>query len=292
MKTTIVKDLMSKYNLTKKDLFSFCICAVNFLEYYEEECMGDVMRGCPERYFNANSNNTKAAAGALNGEKKEMGWSDEEQFADYMLDIQRIINEATQEGDTMNHFLDEYQRFQKVYKREIMVPIMLGCPVEDYDDNMFFDDKYIRSIANADNLMLFKADEEEREAEIQKYREERAAAIAKKVESNKEDEDFSVLLASIVEVTSLKDVFEEYNKTYYPGRDYKVIPLHKPQLMIIQTGGKSIKDVKDRILYTVKNRVIIAGHDTEEKLIPIEKAFDPVPQIIKDNKVTHMVTYF
>ena len=30
----MVKDLMSKYCLTKKDLFSFCICAVNFLEYY------------------------------------------------------------------------------------------------------------------------------------------------------------------------------------------------------------------------------------------------------------------
>ena len=30
----MVKDLMSKYGLTKKDLFSFCICAVNFLEYY------------------------------------------------------------------------------------------------------------------------------------------------------------------------------------------------------------------------------------------------------------------
>lgn len=292
MKTTIVKDLMSKYDLTKKDLFSFCICAVNFLEYYEEECMGDVMRGCPERYFNANSDNTKAVAGALNGEKKEMGWSDEEQFADYMLDIQRIVNDEIEEGENMYHFLDEYQRFEKVYRREIMVPIMLGCPVEDYDDTRFNDDKYIRFIANADNLMLFKADEEEREAEIQKYREERAAAIAKKVESNKEDEDFSVLLASAIEITSLKDVFEEYNKTYYPGRDYKVIPLHKPQLMIIQTGGKSIKDVKDRILYTVKNRVIIAGHDTEEKLIPIEKVFDPIPQIIIDNKVTHMVTYF
>jgi hypothetical protein len=25
----IVKDMMSKYNLTAKDLFSFCICAVN-----------------------------------------------------------------------------------------------------------------------------------------------------------------------------------------------------------------------------------------------------------------------
>ena len=31
-KIEIVKDLMSKYGLTNKDLFSFCICAVNFLE--------------------------------------------------------------------------------------------------------------------------------------------------------------------------------------------------------------------------------------------------------------------
>ena len=35
MKPTIkiVKNMMSEYGLTNKDLFSFCICAVNFLEY-------------------------------------------------------------------------------------------------------------------------------------------------------------------------------------------------------------------------------------------------------------------
>ena len=68
----IVKDLMTKYDLTDKDLFSFCICAVNFLEYYDEEAMGDVMRECPKKYARADSDNTKAVAGALTGEKNAL----------------------------------------------------------------------------------------------------------------------------------------------------------------------------------------------------------------------------
>ena len=80
--TAIVKDLMSKYGLTKKDLFSFCICAVNFLEYYYEESMYDMMRSCPRRYANADSNNTKAVAGALQGEMEKEKWTEEDQFAD------------------------------------------------------------------------------------------------------------------------------------------------------------------------------------------------------------------
>ena len=87
----IVIDLMSKYDLTSKDLFSFCICAVNFLEYYEEEAMCDVMRNCPGRYAHSDSDNTKAVAGALNGEKKAEGWTDEEQFVYYMKNIQLMI---------------------------------------------------------------------------------------------------------------------------------------------------------------------------------------------------------
>ena len=154
----IVIDLMSKYDLTSKDLFSFCICAVNFLEYYEEEAMCDVMRNCPGRYAHADSDNTKAVAGALNGEKKVEGWTDEEQFVYYMKNIQRIIESNI---DDMSNFLYEYDRFEKVYRREIFVPIMLGCPVEDYDDSQFFDKKYIKSIVNTNNLTILKAYQEE-----------------------------------------------------------------------------------------------------------------------------------
>ena len=147
----IVNDLMSKYDLAKKDLFSFCICAVNFLEYYEEEAMCDVMYNCPDRYAYADSNNTKAVAGALNGEKKAENWTDEEQFLHYIRYIQRIIGDDI---DNLSIVLEEYTRFEKVYRREIFIPIMFGCPVEDYDDSRFYDKKYIESIVNANNLSL------------------------------------------------------------------------------------------------------------------------------------------
>ena len=141
----IVKDLMTKYNLTDKDLFSFCICAVNFLEYYDEEAICDVMRECPKKYARADSDNTKAVAGALNGEKKAEGWTDEEQFFYYMECIQSHVDSDI---NNLSQFLYEFDRFEKVYRREIFVPIMLGCPVEDYDDSRFYDRKYLKSIAN------------------------------------------------------------------------------------------------------------------------------------------------
>ena len=154
----IVNDLMSKYDLTSKDLFSFCICAVNFLEYYEEEAICDVMRECPYKYAHADSDNTRAVAGALNGEKQAMGWTDEEQFFYYMERVQRMVDIDI---NNLSHFMYEFNRFEKVYRREIFVPIMLGCPVEDYDDSRFRDRKYLKSIANANNLAMFKAREEE-----------------------------------------------------------------------------------------------------------------------------------
>lgn len=156
----IVNDLMSKYNLTSKDLFSFCICAVNFLEYYEEEAICDVMQECPKKYAHTNSNNTKAVAGALDGEKKALGWTDVDQFDYYMGQIQHVVD-IDRNIDNLSHFLSEFDRFEKVYRREIFVPIMLGCQVEDYDDNRFRDRKYLKSIANVDNLTIFKAYQEE-----------------------------------------------------------------------------------------------------------------------------------
>ena len=284
----IVNDLMSKYGLTKKDLFSFCICAVNFLEYHDEEAMCDVMWNCPNRYYNADSNNTKAVAGALNGEKKTQGWTDEEQFFHYMKEIQRIIDSDIND---MSHFLSQFDRFEKVYKREILVPIMLGCPVEDYDDSRFFDRKYLKSIVNVDNLTLYKADVEKQEEEMRIYREEEAAAVAKEVEQRKTDEDFSILLASPANVSRLKNVFEEYNKKYYPDRDYKVVPLNRPDMMIIQTGGKSVEEVKDRVLEITKRSITFIGHEVQKEIAPIEKVFNTVPQVMKDYKVTHVVIY-
>ena len=173
-KIEIVKDLMSKYNLTDKDLFSFCICAVNFLEYYEEEAMCDVMYHCPSRYSNSDSDNTRAVAGALNGEKKAEGWTDEDQFAHYMEWIQSHVEADIND---MSHFLYEFDRFEKVYKREVFVPIMLGCLVEDYDDSRFYDRKYLKSIANADNLTLCKMEYEKRAEMANAYKEREATAV-------------------------------------------------------------------------------------------------------------------
>ena len=284
----MVNDLMSKYGLTKKDLFSFCICAVNFLEYYVEEAMCDVMWNCPDRYYNADSDNTKAVAGALNGEKKAEGWTDEEQFYHYMEEIQSHV-----EADINNlfHFLSEFDRFEKVYKREVFVPIMLGCPVEDYDDSRFYDKKYLKSIANADNLTLCKMEDEKRAELANAYKEREATATAKEVEERKNDEDFSILLASPINVNLLQNSFEEYNKKYYPDRDYKVVLLNRPEMMIIQTGGKSIENAKDRIIEVVKKSVTFVGRDAQEELLPIDQVFNVVPMVMKDYKVTHAVIY-
>ena len=154
----IVNDLMSKYDLTSKDLFSFCICAVNFLTYHDEEDVDNVMWNCPDRYAYIESDNLRAVAGALNGEKKAEGWTDEVQFFHYMRELQRAV-----EGDASNMsvFLNEYTRFEKVYKREIFIPMMLGCPVEDYDDSRFYDKEYIKSIADVNNLTLNEIAEKE-----------------------------------------------------------------------------------------------------------------------------------
>ena len=287
-KIEIVKNLMSKYNLTDKDLFSFCICAVNFLEYYEEEAMCDVMRNCPARYSHSDSDNTKAVAGALNGEKKAEGWTDEEQFFYYMECIQSQVDSNI---NNLSQFLYEFDRFEKVYRREIFVPIMLGCPVENYDDSRFYDRKYLKSIANAGNLTFYKAENEKRNAEIRTYNEREAAAVAKDVEERKNDKDFSILLASPINVNLLQNSFEEYNKKYYPDRDYKVVPLNRPEMMIIQTGGKSIENVKDRIIEVVKKSVTIVGRDAQEELLPIDQVFNVVPMVMKDYKVTHAVIY-
>ena len=285
-KIEIVKDLMSKYGLTNKDLFSFCICAVNFLEYYEEEAMCDVMKNCPKRYAYADSDNTKAVAGALNGEKKAEGWTDEEQFFYYMKSIQRVINEDI---DNLSHFLSECDRFEKVYRREIFVPIMLGCPVEDYDDSRFYNKKDLKSIVNANNLTFYKASVEKQEEKMRIYREKEAAAVAKEVEERKNDEDFSILLASNFNVNLLQNSFEEYNKKFYPDKEYKVVRLNRPELMIIQTGGKSLEDAKDRIIEIVNKTVTFVGSEDRGKLYPIDQVFNVVPMVMKDYGVTHVL---
>lgn len=293
----IVKDMMSKHGLTNKDLFSFCICAVNFLEYYHEESMYDMMWSCPERYESADSNNTKACAGALKGEQKAEGWTEVEQFTHYMVSIQECIasdlEDEDDETEGLSHFLEEYQRFAKVYKRNILVPIMLGCPVEDYDDSRFEDEDYIKSIVNVDNLVLYKKHQEEKDAEFKKYREEEAAQLAKEVEEKKNDDDFAVLLVACFELCRMRidQQFEEYNQTYYPSKHYKIVPVKNPGMLIIQTGGKDIEEVKDRILKTLEGRFTILGRELEKKLLPVENVFKDVPPVLVDYKVTHVVTY-
>lgn len=292
--TAIVNDLMSKYGLTDKDLFSFCICAVNFLEYYQEEGMYDVMWSCPERYSRADSNNTKAVAGALTGEKKAKKWTDVDQFTNYMRTIQESVSMDADNGN-MEFFFREFNRFDKVYRREVMVPIMLGCPVEDYDDTQFDDVDYLESIVNVDNLSIYNAYEEEQEAKHKKFLEEQEAELAKEIEEKKNDKDFTVFFASCMDITILKKKYEEYNKKYYPDRDYKVISMHRPNQMIIQTGGKSIEEVKDTIIRIFKQSLtllFVGGHEMQVKLVPVEKVYSTIPSILKDNNVTYVIAYY
>ena len=63
--------------------------------------------------------------------------------------------------------------------------------------------------------------------------------------------------------------------------------------MIIQTGGKSIEDVKDIVLRIVENQITVIGHEMQKELVPIENAFKgTVPEEFTENGVTHVVTYF
>ena len=292
--TEIVQELMSKHGLTNKDLFSFCICAVNFLEYYYEESMYDMMRSCPERYANADSDNHKAAAGALAAEKKTEKWTDVDQFTHYMESIQEAIAaEIENDGKLTYHFLGEMNRFETVYRREVIVPFMLGCPVEDYDNEQFEDEDYIKSIANVDNLALYQVEEAEREESRKRYEEERRAELAKAIEEKKDDKDFTILLASCTSIQMLKAKYEEYNKTYYPDRNYEVKTMPRASMLIIQTGGKSVEDAKETIMKIFKRTLVIMGHEMTEEFVTVEDAYKGnVPQLLKDNGVTHVIAYY
>lgn len=290
--TEIVQELMTKYGLTKKDLFSFCICAVNFLEYYQEESMYDVMRNCPKRYANADSNNTRAVAGALSGEKEAEKWTDEQQFAHYMRVIQETIADEL-ENENLRYVFDELERFDTVYKREIMLPIMLGCPVEEFDSEQSDDEEYLTSVINTKGMTLYNAHQEEQAARLKKYQEEQAAKLAKEVEEKKNDKDFTVLLASCTDITRLKVRYEEYNKTYYPDRNYEVKTMPRASMLIIQTGGKDIEDAKETIMKIFKRSLTIIGHEMTEELVTVEDAYKGnVPQLLKDNGVTHVIAYY
>ena len=61
--------------------------------------------------------------------------------------------------------------------------------------------------------------------------------------------------------------------------------------MIIQTGGKSVEEVKDRILEITKSSITFIGHDVQEELLPIDQVLNVVPMVMKDYKVTHVVIY-
>lgn len=252
--------------------------------------MGDIMMGCPERYYGCDSNDTRKVAGALTAEKKSEKWTDEDQFAHYMTSIQEITLDDLK-NENLGHFFREYERFGKVYRREVMIPVMLGCPVEEYDDAKFSDRKYLESIINKDGLTMQKAKEERHAAKMKAFLEKQEAELKKEIEKRKSDKDFSVLLGACTEITRLKGVFDEYNKKYYPDRDYKVVPLHRQELMVIQTGGESIEKVKEHILNTIKQRIMIMGYEPREELLPIDKVFKDVPKDLSDLKVTHAVTY-
>ena len=61
--------------------------------------------------------------------------------------------------------------------------------------------------------------------------------------------------------------------------------------MIIQTGGKSLENAKDRIIEIVKKSVTVVGREAQGDLHPIDQVFNVVPLVMKDYDVTHALTY-
>ena len=73
---------------------------------------------------------------------------------DFFAHEDKVTNYDDDNINDLYLILREYTRFEKVYRREIFIPIMFGCPVEDYDDSRFYDKEYIKSIADANNLIF------------------------------------------------------------------------------------------------------------------------------------------
>ena len=116
----IIDDLKNKYGLKEQDFFSACLCIVNFLEYFYEEGMIDVMYSCPEKYAGCDSDNRRACAGALKGEQKKIEWGSQIRsyvFCPYTMVKDHRTNyeegniDKVMDGD-INNFLFEYLKAQ------------------------------------------------------------------------------------------------------------------------------------------------------------------------------------
>ena len=293
-KRKAVEALMEKYNIKKKDLFSFCICAVNFLEYWDEEAMIDVMYNCPEKYGTCDSDNTRAVAGALKGEMTSEECDEIDQFIWYVKMVQDRL--ADYADDDRN--LDDYRftenfvdRFDRCYRREVIIPYILGADIEKFKDFKWEEEGYLNGIINVKNFELLNIDNAEEEEITKKYEEEKEEKLKKSREEHKDDKDFSILVVSAL--TPDPDKLENLNKSIYPDRDYKVVKLPNPHTMIVQTGGKDLEDVTDRIYETICRGVIIIGAEVKPKVVKkVEDVFTyEIPKPLKDYNVTHVLIH-
>lgn len=181
----VINNLKSKYNLKKQDFFSASLCMVNFLEYYDEEGMIEIMLACPGRYSYADSNNRKACAGALKAEQKSEDITDEEQCMYYVTAVQARLESSDENGWTERFFEELEERMESCYRKEIFIPFILGADIDKFSES----DSYAK-ICNKDNLTISKVFDEIREEYFAELRKKNAEAEKKAAEEKKRSEAF------------------------------------------------------------------------------------------------------
>ena len=298
-KRKAVETLMEKYGLKKKDLFSFCICAVNFLEYWDEEGMIDVMYDCPEKYASCDSNNTRAVAGALKGEMESEEWDEIDQFIWYAEMVQDRLADYADDRDPDDYrftknFVD---RFDRCYHREVIIPYILGTDIEKFNDAKWDERGYLNGIINTKNFEILNIDNSEEEERTKKYEEEKAENLKKEVEARKSHKDFSFLFITCVDISHLTDKLKKYNETYYPDRDLKVEAFGKGNILVVQTADEDLDKAANRIWSTVTGPVLFFTPDkgrmdtSKMNIKKISDVFENVPDSIKEFNPTHVLLY-
>lgn len=297
-KRKAVETLMEKYGLKKKDLFSFCICAVNFLEYWDEEGMIDVMANCPEKYGSCDSNNTRAVAGALKGEMASEEWDEIDQFIWYVEMVQDSLADYDNPDPDDYRFDENFvDRFDRCYRREVIIPYILGANIEEFNDAKWHKRGYLIGIINTKNFELTNIDRSEEEEREKRYEEEKAERIKKEVEAGKSHKDFSILVITCVDISHLTDRLKKYNETYYPDRDLKVEAFGKGNVLVVQTADEDLDKAANRIWSTVTGPILFFTPDkgrvdtSKMNIRKISDVFEDVPDPIKKFNPTHVLLY-
>lgn len=282
----IIDDLKNKYGLKEQDFFSACLCIVNFLEYYYEEGMIDVMYSCPEKYAGCDSNNRRACAGALKAEQKSEGISTEEQFAYYVGRVQEDIALLDENDPREGRIWPELEeRLSTCYRREVILPFIIGADIDSFPD-VDLSKEY-----NKSNLTVWKTLDGILQESINKFKEEEKKKREKLIEDSKSNPSFSVLVASPIDVSFLASEFDKVNREFYLDRNFQTAVFNSGQLVVIQSGEKSLVDLQERIEKPIRRSILVMGNkDHHFNTVPIEDGFKSgVPDALKKYNITHII---